>query len=163
MKNKETLEEPKLSNICIKCGVDLYYAPDFICQEHPKNCKGIHLSKETLQEWASKKEEPKQDLEKEMFELEQELDIPSHLRWHNSKPKQETLEEAAMKMYPIKKDPSGYDINMFSRYGFYNGAKWQQEQDKNKYSEEEVYIILEKFRNLPLIQFQEWFEQFKNK
>jgi hypothetical protein len=33
--------------------------------------------------------EPKQDLEKEMFELEQELDIPSHLRWHNSKPKQE--------------------------------------------------------------------------
>jgi hypothetical protein len=28
-----------------------------------------------------------------MFELEQELDIPSHLRFHNSK--QETLEEAA--------------------------------------------------------------------
>jgi hypothetical protein len=45
------------------------------------------------------KEEAKQDeidfianelaIEKEMFELEQELDIPSHLRWHNSKPKQE--------------------------------------------------------------------------
>ena len=35
------------------------------------------------------KEEPKQDLEKEMFELEQELDIPSSMRWHNSKPKQE--------------------------------------------------------------------------
>ena len=33
--------------------------------------------------------EPKQDLEKEMFELEQELDIPSYMRWHNSKPKQE--------------------------------------------------------------------------
>ena len=42
--------------------------------------------------------------------------------------KQETLEEAAMKMYPIKTDPSGYDINMFSRYGFYNGAKWQVEK-----------------------------------
>jgi len=42
-------------------------------------------------------------------------------------PKQETLEEAAMKIYPIKTDPSGYDINMFSRYGFYNGAKWQSE------------------------------------
>ena len=41
------------------------------------------------------KEEAKQDLEKEMFELEQELNIPSNLRWHNSKPKpkQETLEE----------------------------------------------------------------------
>ena len=37
--------------------------------------------------------EPKQELEKEMFELEQELDIPSSLRWHNSKPKQETLED----------------------------------------------------------------------
>lgn len=26
-----------------------------------------------------------------MFELEQQLDIPYHLRWHNSKPKQEKL------------------------------------------------------------------------
>lgn len=48
-------EEVKLENICIKCGVDLYYAPTFICQEHPKNCKGIHISEETLIEWASKK------------------------------------------------------------------------------------------------------------
>jgi hypothetical protein len=30
-------------------------------------------------------EETKQDLEKEMFELEQELDIPSYLKFHNSK------------------------------------------------------------------------------
>ena len=51
----------------------------------------------------------------------------------------ETLEEAAMKMYPIKTDPSGYDINMFSRYGFYNGAKWQAER---MYSEEEVGELL---------------------
>jgi hypothetical protein len=50
-------------------------------------------------------EEPKQDLEEEMFDLEQELDIPSHLRWHNSKPKQETLEEFIFKVpfdYNIK-------------------------------------------------------------
>lgn len=51
----------------------------------------------------------------------------------------ETLEEAAMKMYPIKTDPSGYDINMFSRYGFYNGAKWQAER---MYSKEEVGELL---------------------
>jgi len=45
-------------------------------------------------------EEPKQDLEKEMFELEEQLDIPSHLRWHNSKPKQETtFEEAKAKLF----------------------------------------------------------------
>jgi hypothetical protein len=53
-------EEPKLTNVCIKCGVDLYYADNFACQEHPKNCKGIHLSEETLKERALK-EEPKQD------------------------------------------------------------------------------------------------------
>jgi hypothetical protein len=45
MKNKE---EPKLTNVCIKCGVDLYNTPNFICQEPYKECKGIHLSKETL-------------------------------------------------------------------------------------------------------------------
>ena len=44
-------------------------------------------------------EEPKQELEKELFDLEQELGIPSSMRWHNSKPKQETLEEAAKRFY----------------------------------------------------------------
>lgn len=92
--------------------------------------------------------------------------------------KQETLEEAAMKMYPIKTDPSGYDINMFSRYGFYNGAKWQQEQDKKLYSEEdmmkavkfgELYksknskSLFEKRGTTPTEVLKKWFEQFKNK
>jgi hypothetical protein len=40
------------------------------------------------------KETPKQNLEKDMFELEQELDIPSHLRFHNSK--QESREAAPL-------------------------------------------------------------------
>jgi hypothetical protein len=53
-------EEPKLTNVCIKCGVDLYYVDNFACQEHPKNCKGIHLSEETLKERALK-EQPKQE------------------------------------------------------------------------------------------------------
>lgn len=46
--------ETKLTNTCIKCGVDLHNSPTFICQEHPKNCKGIHISEETLLEWANK-------------------------------------------------------------------------------------------------------------
>ena len=71
--------------------------------------------------------------------------------------KQETLEEAVKKYFKNK----GSNISFFDAVFF--GAKWQQEQDKKMYSEEEVFIILEKFRNLPLIQFQEWFEQFKNK
>jgi len=37
------------------------------------------------------KEEPKQDLEKAIFNLEEELDIPSHLRLHNSKTEQEKM------------------------------------------------------------------------
>ena len=38
-----------MKNICIKCGVDLYAAEGrFECQKHPKECKGIYLSEETL-------------------------------------------------------------------------------------------------------------------
>jgi len=142
------------------------------------------------------KEEPEQDLEKEMFDLEQELDIPSNLRWHNSKPKQETLEEAKQEGYicphtklqcddeccvsasdchikttigiisepkqetleELKKrfanDKSNKDINLDYQdgifYGIEIGAKWQQEQDKNKYSEEEV------------VKFGQWLSEFNN-
>jgi len=47
-------------------------------------------------------EEPKQDLEKEMFQLEQELDIPSSMRWHNSKPKQVKYTEDEVRELLIK-------------------------------------------------------------
>ena len=30
-------------------------------------------------------------LQREIFEMEQELGVPSHLRWHNTKPKQEKI------------------------------------------------------------------------
>jgi hypothetical protein len=54
-------------------------------------------------------------------------------------PKQETLEEAA-KRYAT--DMSGtYYEDLYN--AFINGAKWQQEQDKNKYSAEEQTDILE--------------------
>ncbi len=48
-------------------------------------------------------------------------------------PKQETLEEAAKRMYG--NDEDGYYIQ---KRAFKIGAKWQQEQDKNKYSEEDL-------------------------
>jgi hypothetical protein len=114
------------------------------------------------------KEESKQDLEKEMFELEQELDIPSNLRWHNSKPKQETLEEAAER---VSKTNSVYETAQDDFYqGFIAGAKWQA---KRMYSEEEVYKLLLKHqstyrshvRNTGDWSFdiEKWFEQFKKK
>ena len=78
--------------------------------------------------------------------------------------KQETLEEA-IKKYPL--------INQ--RIGFKLGIKWQQEQDKNKYSEEDLISLLEfnykkETNQLGTLRkdysqkiVREWFEQFKNK
>lgn len=76
------------------------------------------------------KKEPKKDLEKEMFELEQELDIPSHLRWYNSKTKQESIEEAAEKYSENWEEITGLDYentvpSEVNKLDFINGAKWQ--------------------------------------
>jgi hypothetical protein len=58
------------------------------------------------------------------------------------------------------------------KYGFIAGAKWQQEQDKNKYSEEEVLnftqtmIMQYKFGNTNIEQMdllKETLQLFKNK
>jgi hypothetical protein len=86
--------------------------------------------------------------------------------------KQETLEEAAERLFsnfqkenpiiPIPKE----DIRPF-KLGFIKGAKWQQEQDKNKYSEEDVYHILCEHTAFLFAggksTLSEWFEQFKKK
>jgi hypothetical protein len=59
--------------------------------------------------------------------------------------------------------------NLGSMYfGFIEGAKWQQEQDKNKYSEEEVIFFIKEAINYPSLSYnrvsvEEWFEQFKKK
>jgi exonuclease VII large subunit len=106
------------------------------------------------------KEEPKQDLEKEMFELEQELDIPSSMRWHNSKPKQEIkLEDIfndekkqgvkdlidAHKQETLEEAAERYAHNYFNMHetnnykalkqGYEAGAK---EMAERMYSDEEV-------------------------
>jgi hypothetical protein len=86
-------------------------------------------------------------------------------------PKQETLEEAAehhwkmQGLMALDESTKPYIIQDFTA-----GAKWQQEQDKNKFSEEEVLNILHNYRNhfelhrnlevLPNMFF-EWFSQFK--
>jgi hypothetical protein len=65
-----------------------------------------------------------------MFELEQELDIPSHLRFHNSK--QETLEEAAQshlsKVADGKEQP---DMLMKTSLGSYGNNKEATEEEMN--------------------------------
>jgi hypothetical protein len=78
-----------------------------------------------------------------------------------SEPKQETLEEAFYRIQEIKKN--------LDYSSFYLGAKLQQGQDKNKYSEEEVIDILESlvqhptkpgYKRRDIMQF---IEEFKKK
>jgi hypothetical protein len=78
-------------------------------------------------------------------------------------PKKETPEEAAER-YRIYWLHNHKSINQV----FIDGAKWQQEQDKNKYSEEEVHQIIESYQNImennPVhTSYNKWFEQFKKK
>jgi hypothetical protein len=86
--------------------------------------------------------------------------------------KQETLEEVAEKY--AEHQLTGID-DKFSKFecinDFISGAKWQQEQDKNKYSEEEVRKISLDFfyhwwnsKGTNTEQgFDKWFEQIKKK
>ena len=78
--------------------------------------------------------------------------------------KQETLEEAAEKVIKILED---FDSKRFTKAGFKLGAKWQQEQDKNLYSEEEVLEIIDllfhRYASSSRIDAKEYFLQFKKK
>ena len=99
------------------------------------------------------------------------------------KPKQETLEEAAEKYSENWEETTGLDYentvpSEVNKLDFINGAKWQQEQNKNLYSEEDMiefadfyyqYKELIKLNNWETIEvskedvFKKWFEQFKKK
>ena len=80
------------------------------------------------------------------------IDIPKE------EPKQETLEEAAERL------AKHFNID------FIEGAKWQQEQDKNKYSGQEVFNLLMELSSRDRNSYSgtphniaKWFEQFKKK
>lgn len=79
------------------------------------------------------------------------------------KQKQETLEEVAKKS-AIENFEKG---NSYYILGFENGAKWQQEQDKKMYSEEDLIDAFNEGQALnvrgKLIQGKEWFKQLKDK
>jgi hypothetical protein len=81
----------------------------------------------------------------------------------------ETLEQAGERLYP-NKESFLHRFQNIERKAFTAGAEWQQEKDKNKYSEEEVYKLLctmPNFFNMTIPQQltarDEWFEQFKKK
>ena len=80
-------------------------------------------------------------------------------------PKQETVEEASLRIIPDRSTAGWVDcFSGYERTGFVKGAKWQAER---MYSEEEVLNILRNYKDCqhslepkPLIK---WFEQFKKK
>jgi hypothetical protein len=85
-------------------------------------------------------------------------------------PKQETLEEVAERLYPIydrfKYDEDWVEDVTKRRDDFIAGAKWQQEQDKKLYSEQDLdmfrkFMIQE--QNFSKSCLDVFIEQFKNK
>ena len=83
---------------------------------------------------------------------------------HVGKPKQETLEEAAERLFPEEKYPTEFKT---LRKAFISNAKWQQERS---YSEEESiqkiidYVDFQFNTNGELnTEIKKWFEQFKKK
>lgn len=75
------------------------------------------------------------------------------------------IEEAAERLYLFYENNEllyghSEDLQLAYKAGVFDGAKWQAERS---YSEEEVILIIEKFRDLKMIAFSEWFEQFKKK
>ena len=83
--------------------------------------------------------------------------------------KQETVEDAAERLYPTTINSftdSGFDMSETERLIFINGAKWQQEQIKNMYSEEEVRKMFSKYNEViahrDIEEWQPWIDkQFK--
>jgi hypothetical protein len=59
--------------------------------------------------------------------------------------KKETPEEAAEKRIPTSSKI--WDLTETRRNDFIAGAKWQQQQGKKMYSEEEVEVIIQKLMN----------------
>ena len=92
---------------------------------------------------------------------------------------QETLEEVAKShaIYELENNykPTKESFKLACKRNFIRGAKWQQEQDKNKYSEEDLISLLEfnykkETNQLGTLRkdysqkiVKEWFEQFKKK
>jgi hypothetical protein len=147
-------EEPKQENCCTPIGQIKRYVDCKGCDRKPKQEKLHRLIKEKLDE---------------------------------NKPKQETLEEAAERLYPINSSNKSMEMlnrhqlnNSLKQEGFIKGAKsdaskeywfekFKQEQDKNKFSEEDMitfsYKYLEQKRDKVSrsLNPEELLKQFKNK
>ena len=100
--------------------------------------------------------------------------VQNHCRCEKEEPKQETLEEAVEKFFPVFNRSTAFGSKypwtpQKEREAFRRGIKWQQERS---YSEEEVKTIIDDIVEKHCTYFSqgiknsiklEWFEQFKKK
>jgi hypothetical protein len=95
---------------------------------------------------------------------------------HVGEPKQETLDEAAKKnaLNELEKyKPNKERFKLSCKNSFLRGAKWEAEQDNNKFSEENIKMCWDAASSYTIgshidfkqthPDFKEWFEKFKNK
>jgi hypothetical protein len=73
------------------------------------------------------------DTEKEMFELEQQLDIPSHMRWHNKELPQQELsdDEIEQQALTFAKEESYGELSADLWKGYVYGAKRTRDHSKS--------------------------------
>jgi hypothetical protein len=164
---------------CNMCGGYMYLLPD--------NSMYVCTNSECTRCYEEEDEEPEQETLEDFINLETDTfgigknHIPKeeqkqHLIDLMRLDEQETLEEAAEKWNEKQTTLEfGKPYNAPNRIkAFIEGVKWQQEQDKNKYSEKEVLEQLNLLMSLPsstLDKFTDdngnitikWFEQFKKK
>jgi hypothetical protein len=90
------------------------------------------------------------------------MSIANDMFGKKEEPKQETLEEAkAQEWIDFAKTNKNVDMYSFV-IGYDKGFKWQQEQDKNKFSKEDLKLAYNASQE-GWIGFDFWFEQFKKK
>ena len=82
----------------------------------------------------------------------------------------ETLEESTKKLILtewLEDDKVSNLAKWGIEMGFEKGVKWQQEQNNNKFSEEDMYEIMDLYvldvMGGCILSAKEWFEQYKNK
>jgi hypothetical protein len=121
------------------------------------NCESIEVEDEGCQKWINP-EELKPTKHKYIWISVYKIIIPQE------EPKQETIEEAA-RIWNESFDEYDEFVkkhNTNIQNSFIAGAQWQQEQDKNKYSKNDLEVAFFEGRENKL-SFVEWFLKFKKK
>ncbi len=124
---------------------------------------GVQAIDEDFLEWFVKNPSC-EEVKIESWQTKGEWDLDYKIIIPEEEPKQETLEEAALRLYPkYSSDPYNptEDVLEEERSIFIAGAKWQQERS---YSETEVLQLLLKLQQTESYDnLYDWFEQFKKK